>query len=311
MGKAAGIIVAIVLIVAGVGGAWYLFNTLPGHDDEAVTMIIDFTAMDVLAGSRDADTTAIDIYRMIDGDLVKQESVTLDAASKASANTYTSGEKLWIKLYDSSDTSLCTQYLELTVPKADPSWIYDGAFQIRLDTTDKGDTAKDILIQYHNNTAIAASATLDVTNESWDSNYAEIDIELRALDDDTGYVNTKNFLKDYGNYHYIILKASGTGWDSVNMLSTGWSSYDKASARYFVIKLSNDDLTRDKQSNGEFDPDGTFVKNLLFDLTGFESGDSVTLAYEYRWYSCFDHFQSTSSWGTDTAATTETVTVQY
>ena len=311
MGKIAGIIVVIILIVAGVGGAWYLFNTLPGHDDEAVTMIIDFTAMDVLAGSRDADTTAIDIYRMIDSELVKQESVTLDAASKASANTYTSGEVLYIKLYDSSDTSLCTQYLELTVPKADPSWIYDGAFQIRLDTTDRGDTAKDILIQYHNNTAIAASATLDATNESWDSEYAEIDIEVRALDDDSGYVNTANFLKGYGNYHYIVLKASGTGWDSVNMLSSGWDAYDKASARYFVIKLTNDDLTRDKQSTGEFDPDGTFVKNLLFDLTGFEAGDSVTLAYEYRWYSCWDHFQDTSSWGTDTATTSESVTVQY
>ncbi len=97
---------------------------------------------------------------------------------------------LYVHMYDEVDTSLCTQYLQVTVPQADAAAVYDGAFQITLFSVDKGDTAKDILIQYHNNTAIAASATLDVTNESWDSNYAEIDFEMRVQNDDTGYWNS-------------------------------------------------------------------------------------------------------------------------
>jgi len=308
-GKAiAGIVVLIVII----GGSLYFFSILPGSSDDPVTMIIDWTAMDKLAGELDASTSKVEIYRMIGGALVLQETVTMDAASKASSLTYSSGETLYLKLYDSTDTSVCTQYQKLLVPAADPSWIYDGAFQINLAFVDRGDTAKDILIQYHNNTAIADSATLDVTNESWDSNFAEIDFELRALDDDTGYINSYNFLREYDNNHYIVLKATGTGWDSVVMISTGWNTFDiGGSSRYFVKALDNDDVTRDKQATGEYDPDGTLAIAMVFDFTGFESGDSVTLAYEYRWYSSVAKLEGESNWGVDSAATSESVTVQY
>jgi len=303
----AGLLIAVILVA----GVLYVISMTPLDPGDPVTMIIDFTGMDQYLGERDADTTAIDIYRLKDGSLVKQESITLNAASHPSALTYTSGEELYIKLYDSTDTSLCTQYLKLIVPGADPAAIYDGAFQVTLWTVDRGDTAKDILIQYHNNTAIADSTTLDVTNESWDSNYAELDFEIRALDDDTGYWSSFNFLNEYGNNHYLVMKASGTGWDSMNLLSSGWQVYDKASARYFVRALTNEDVSRDKQAIGVYDPDGTMSFSMTWDLTGFESGDSVTLDYEYRWYSCWDHFQTSSSWGVNTAATSESVTVQY
>jgi len=312
LGRAIAIVIIIIVLAGAGAGAWYLFTMLPGSADEPVTMVIDFTAWDKLAGSLDAATSAVAIYRMVDSNLVLQETVTMAAASTATGLTYTSGEVVYLKLYDASDTSICTQYMELTVPKADPAWIYDGAFQISLPFVDKGDTTKDILIQYHNNTAISASGTLDVTNESWTTNYAEIDLELRALDDDSGYVNTYNFLKGYANYHYIVMSASGTGWDSVNLIgASGWKVFEKASVRYFVYKLSDTDLTRDLQTGGEYDPDGTFTKSLVFDLTGFESGDSVTFTYQYRWYADADHFQEMSTWGVDTSATSESVTIQY
>lgn len=305
-------VAAIVVLIVVIGGSLYFFSVIPGSSDDPVTMIIDFTAWDSLAGSQDATTSAVDIYRMVDGNLVAQETVTMDAASKASALTYSSGEVLYLKYYDSTDTSVCTQYVKLTVPQADPSWIYDGAFQISLPFVDRGDTAKDILIQYHNNTAIANAATLDVTNESWDSNFAEIDFELRALNDDTGYINSYNFLRGYDNNHYIVLKATGTGWDSVVMVSGGWDIFDiGGSSRYFVKALDNDDVTRDKQSTGEYDPDGTLMLPMVFDFTGFESGDSVTFAYEYRWYSSVAKLKAESNWGVDTAATSESVTIQY
>jgi hypothetical protein len=267
--------------------------------------------MDQLLGERDADTTAIDIYRLLDGVLVKQESITLDAASHPSALTYRSGEELYIKLYDSSDTSLCTQYLKVIVPPADAAAVYDGAFQVTLYTVDMGNTAKDILIQCHNNTAIADDGTADVTNSSWDTDYAELDVEIRALDDDTGYWNSFNFLNEYDNNHYLIMTATGTGYDSMNLLSSGWTVFDKASTRYFVKALGDDDVTRDKQAAGVFDPDGTMAIAMTWDFTGFESGDSVTLVYEYRWYSSLAHFESRSAWGVNTAATSEQITVQY
>lgn len=310
MGKGKIIGFAILAIVL-VGGTLFILSQMPGGNTDPVTMIIDFTAMDELLGERDADTTEIDIYRLKDAGLVKQENIVLDAASHPSALTYTSGETLYIHLYDESDTSLCTQYLKLTVPAADPAAVYDGAFQVTLWTVDMGNTAKDILIQYHNNTAIAASATLDVTNETWDSNYAEIDMEVRALDDDTGYWNSFNFLNEYDNNHYLVMKATGTGYDSMNLLTSGWTVFDKASARYFVKALDDNDVTRDKQAAGQYDPDGTLALSMVWDLTGFESGDSVTLTYEYRWYSSLARLQEMSAWGVNTAATSESVTVQY
>ena len=306
--KIAAVIITVIVIVAG---SLYVISHLPGGDTTPVSMIIDWTAMDKYLGERDADTTEIDIYRLLESNLVKQENIVLDAANHPSALVYTSGEELYVHLYDDSDTSLCTQYLKVVVPQADPAAVYDGAFQITLWTVDKGDTAKDILIQYHNNTAIADSATLDVTNETWNSNYAELDFEIRALDDDSGYWSSLNFLNEYGNNHYLVMKASGTGWDSMNLLTAGWQTYDKASARYFVKALSNEDVSRDKQAAGQYDPDGTMSFSMVWDFTGIESGDSVTLAYEYRWYSCWDRFQSMSNWGVNTAATSESVTVQY
>jgi len=307
--RALAVVITVIVIVAG--GLW-VYNALPkAPTGKAATMVIDFTAWDELAGAQDAATSAVDIYRLVDGNYVSQETVTMDAAAKASTLVYTTGETLYLKAYDASDTSVCTQYLKFLVPFADESEIYGQAFQVALAFVDKGDTAKDILIKDHNNTAYADTATMDVTNNSWDSSYAELDIELRAFDDDSGYTNTNNFLLGYGNYHYIVMTASGTGWDSVNLLTSGWQVLDKASTRYFVYKVSDTELTRDLQSTGEYDPDGTLIKSLVFDFTGFAGGDSVTFAYEYRWYSCWEHFKDSSAWGTDTAATSESVTIQY
>ena len=309
MSKAKILAIALTAIVILAGG-FYILNSFTGTK-EPVSMLIDWTVMDQYLGERDAATTEIDIYRLLDSNLVKQENIVLDAANHPSALVYTSGEELYVHMYDEVDTSLCTQYLQVTVPQADAAAVYDGAFQITLFSVDKGDTAKDILIQYHNNTAIAASATLDVTNESWDSNYAEIDFEMRVQNDDTGYWNSFNFLNEYDNDHFVILKATGTGWDSMNLLTSGWTVYDKASARYFVKALDNNDASRDKQAKGVFNPDGVMATAMVWDLTGFESGDSVTLTYEYRWYSSWAQFQASSAWGVNTAATSESVTVQY
>lgn len=308
MGRGIYAVVVVVLIVAA--GLW-IFAALPqGPDQQASTMVIDFTAVDKLAGSQDATTSAVGIYRFQDGKYELQETVTMDAAAKASVLTYTTGEELWLKLYDASDTSVCTQYMNFIVPFADPSEIYGQAFQVKLDFVDKGDTAKDIAITESNGTAIAASSTVDTSQSGYDSAYATWEFDIRALDDDSGYMNTFNFLKSYENYHYLVIDASGTGWDSITLLSTaGWQVYERADTRYFVYKLSNDDLTRDLKSTGEYDPDGRLKLSTTWDLTGITSGDSVTFNYQYMWYSSFARFQATGSWGDDTAETAEVITI--
>jgi len=314
--KALAIFVGLIVVI---GGAVWVASMLPGDQQDPDTMTIKFHAWDSLAGSQDAVTSAVDIYRNIDGEPVKQETVTMNAAQVESAKTYTSFETLYLYIYDATDVSVCKQYLTWDVPQGTPAAVFDGSFQCELPFVDRGNTAYDILIKDHNNTAIADAATLDVTNNSWDTDYAELDFELRNTNDDCGYVNSYNFLRKYDNNHYIVFKATGTGWDSVNLLTTSTdegaiTSYDKASARYFVIELDDDSITRDKLAVGDYRPDGTMSLPLVFDFTGFEAGDSVTFTYEYRYYSSWDKFQDSSSWGTDSAtnpATSETVTIQY
>ena len=305
-----GIYAAVVVVLILAAGLW-VYSALPsGPDNQMATMVLDLTPLDSLAGSQDAATSAVGIYRFEDARYELQETVTMDAAAKASVLTYTTGEELWLKLYDGTDTSVCTQYMNYIVPFADPSEIYGQAFQVKLDFVDRGNTAKDISITESNGTAMAASGLFDMSGSGYDTAYATWEFDLRALDDDTGYINTYNFLKAYENYHYLVIDASGTGWDSVTLLSSvGWTVYERADTRYFVYKLSNDDLTRDKKSTGEYDPDGRFKLTTTWDLTGITAGDSVTFNYQYMWYSSFQHFQASGSWGVDTAETAEVITL--
>jgi len=307
-GKAIAIVVVAIVMIAG--GIW-VYSALPKAPvGQSATMVIDFSAIDEIAGGADAATSAVTIYRMEGGVYDLQESVTISAAATASTLTYTSGETLYLKLYDGTDTSICTQYQTFTVPLADPSEIYGQAFQVALKFIDRGDTAKDISITESNGTAIADAATVDASNSGYDSAYATWEFNIRAMDDNSGYRNTDNFLKGYSNDHYLVLSATGTGWDSCVLLSeAGWQIFDKASTRYFVYKLSDTDLTRKLLSDGSYDPDGRFSLTTTFDFTGITSGDSVTFTYEYRWYSSVDHFVDTSAWGANTAATSESVTI--
>ena len=303
---AAAVIVCIVIVA---GGVW-AFSMMPSPDKSA-TMIIDFTAADRLAGEQDAVTSAVKIYKLTDGKYTLSETVTMSTAAKASVMKYTTGEKLFLKLYDDSDTSICTQYQTMIVPQATAANVYDGAFQIQLDFTDKGDTAKDIGLEEANGTAIAASSTVDVTASGYDTAYATWEMFLRAQDSNTGYVNSYNFLKSYENNQYLVIDCSGTGWDSTVMLGGGWQVYDKADTRYFVKELDNEVMTRIEQSDGSFNPDGRLRLTFTLDLTGYEASDSVTFNYQYMWYSSFEHFKTASNWGADTAETAEVITIQY
>jgi len=307
-------IVAVIMIGLVLTAAYFGVFSIGGQNPGSPgTLPISFSALDKLAGSQDATTSAVGVYTLINGDPVLQETVTINAANVESTRDYTSGQVLLLKLYDASDTSVCTQYQVWTVPSADASNVYNGAFRLDLNFVDRGDTAIDTYLTEFNGTAIADAATVDCSNSGYDSAYATWTFTARQPTDDKGYVNSYNFLNGYGNYHYIVLKISGTGWDRVVPLDSGLKTFERNNIKYICFPLSDSDLTRDLQSDNSYNPLGKKDITVSFDLTSITSGDSVTLEYSYRYYADWENFKTTGSWGINSAtspATAETITIE-
>lgn len=303
-----------ILAIAGVG-IYALWNTMQtgGTNGAPMTAQIKISDTDYYAGSLDAATTMLDIYELQGGTYIKQETVTLSAAMTATGLTYTTGDHLYVKQYDSSDTSLCTRYFELVVPYATWAEQNAGYFQLNINSFDRGNTAYDILVKCHNDTSISANAVLDASNSGWDSANALIDLQVRNPNSNTGYRNSFNFLRDYDNNHYIVITASGTGYNHINLLtkSTPFGSVvmkDIASVRYMVVQLSGGPAAGQTspidywtQSDGTIDPDGVMLLPLQFDLSGITGSDNVTLTYMYKYYASWNNYQNFGSWGADAA----------
>jgi hypothetical protein len=309
MGKGliAGAVIAIVLIA---GGLW-LYSAMPqAQVGQVMTGKLGITVMDTLAGSQDATTTDVYIYRMIGGNLVQQEQVDVDAASKDTSLTYTTAEQLYFKIIDPTDTSLCTQYAKFTVPFASHSEVENGVFEINIQCIDRGDVAISASAAFLNSTAV--SGVTDASSEGWTSAVTTWEFKLRQPTSEKGYINSYNFLKGYDNNHYFYMDISGTGWDSVIISGPAVGTFTRNNHKYFVFALDNDDLTRDLQSDGNYDPIGTWTKQITWDFSGLDSGDNVTLAYGYRYYASWDYFKSDGSWGADSASSAgTTIYVQY
>jgi hypothetical protein len=277
------------------------------------TLPIQFTPKDLLAGEQDAATSAVKIYNT---DTVLLETVTMDAARKESAFDYTTNEKIGLFWYDASDVSICEQYTWVTVPYASESNVYDNAFQFVVWNTDR-DT--DIPMNVESGGAeIADDEIEDLTTNGWNTAYAYIDFELRPSEDDTGYLNSDNFLLDYKNNHYFVLSVEDVSGATVggraqfNVLGSGGFVLDRDDVRYICYPLSDTDLTRDLQESGQYIPDGLWTLNLALDLTGFSAGQNVTVTYDYVMYSDWDRFVEFGNWGANTESTTdETFHIQY
>lgn len=301
-------LVLVILLVAGIAGGMYLFQMAPADEIGVVaTLPIQFTAMDKLAGENDAATSAVKIYSV---DLELYETVTMDAVSKESALPYTTGTKLGLYIYDASDTSVCEQYIWVTVPYASESNVYDNAFQITIWNTDREVTMP--MFVESGGVEIADAGVEDLTTNGWDSAFAYIDFELRPEGADTGYVNSENFLKGYGNNHYFVLdiadNVSATtagGWALFNVLGGASMHLDRNDHRYIVFSLSDDAITRDLQSDGSYDPTGLWTLNLALDLTGMTAGMNISITYDYVMYADWTHFVEFGSWGADMESTTD------
>lgn len=296
---AVGAVVLVAFLAVGMG-----LVSVPMNPPSGDTMLVKFSAIDVVAGSQDATTSAIVIYRMIGGDLVTQETVTCDAAAKDSTLYYTTGEVLYLKLYDASDVSVCTQYLTWTVPAASAADIQASRFHYAAKFIDRGNTNKALTVTASNGTAV--SATTDCSASTYNTNFATWELTVRALNDDTGYWNSYDFIHGYKNNHYLTVQVSGTGWDRVRFVNTNLDSFERNNIHYVVIPLDNNAVTRDKQSDGSYSPDGIYRFSLTLDLTAITTADDVSFIYAYRWYGDFDYFKTSGSWGADSAQTAAT-----
>lgn len=313
MAGAKGGIAAVLVIAVILGAAYFGVFSIGGQNPGSPgTLPISFSAMDILAGAQDATTSKVAIYTMVDGNPTIQETVTINAANVDSTRDYTTGTVLFLKLFDTSDTSVLTQYQVWTVPAADASNVYNGKFRLDLDFIDRGDTAIDTFITEFNGTAYADALSVNCSASGYDSAYATWQFTIRQPVDDKGYVNSYNFLNSYGNYHYAIIKISGTGWDRVIPLDLGLQVFERNNIKYIAYPLSDTDVTRDLQSDNSYDPLGKIEITMSYDLTAITSGDSVTWEYSYRIYADWNNFKETGSWGINSVtspATAETLTI--
>ena len=318
MNAKGGLVIAIILI-AGIFGGMYLFTLYePPVPGTVATLPIDFTPMDRLKGEQDAATSAVLIYNT---DLVLLETVTMDAASKASVLQYTTGDVIGIYIKDASDTSICEEYHWYTVPRASEAEVYGQAYQFTVWQTDRNE-APPMNVE-SDGTAIADDEIEDASTNGWTTAYAYIDFELRPATDDLGYINTFNFLRDYDNNHYFVISIADDavvdatvdgGWFKFNILGAtkGFKTLDRNDVRYYCWALSDTDLERDLQSDGTYNPTGLWQLPLAVDLTSFVAGNNVTVTYQYHMYASWDHFVSSGSWGADLESmTAETFHIQY
>lgn len=307
-------LVLVILLVAGIAGGLYLFQMAPIEEPGTVaTLVIDFTPMDKLAGSQDAGTSAVKLYNT---DLVLLETVTMDAASKASVLQYTTDTRLGLYIYDATDVSICEQYVWITVPLASAAEVYGQAFQYTIWNVDREVTMPMTVTE--DGTEVADDDVKDLTTDGWDTAYAYIDMELRPDQDNMGYVNTENFLRGYDNNHYFVLDiydVSGStlgGWFKFNILGSGFTTIDRNDHRYFCWALTDSDIERNLLSTGVYSPTGLWTLNLAIDLTSFSSGNNITIDYDYIMYADWNRFVSSGSWGADVELTgAETFFIQY
>jgi hypothetical protein len=315
MGKILAVAAIVLLVVGGLA----LYSFIPKGADQTIgTHPIKFSAIDLYAGGQDATTSAVLIYRMQGGLPVSQETVTINAAEVSTTMSYTSMETLKIKLYDATDISVCTQYQDLLVPYDNPSTVYNNYYMVDLKFVDRGDTDIAVSVEEGDGSAMAASSLQDLTTQGWNTAFAEWLFEAKQTVSDKGYTNTYDFLYGHGNYHYFYLDVydvSGStsgGWTNfIFPGGGGWLSFERNNHRYFAMKLSDNDVTRDAQTDGSFNPDGSWGKLSTINLKGMTAGMNITIVYGYRYYADWDYFTATGSWGENTAATTETLYIQY
>ncbi|MHA1138419.1 MAG: hypothetical protein ACTSSE_18215 [Candidatus Thorarchaeota archaeon] len=264
---------------------------------------IQFVAIDALAGGTDATTTAVKIY---DANYELLETVTIStAAGTDSAIKYWSGDYVYLKVYDDTDTSLCTQYLKLMVPyhSADT----DTKHYVTLKTVDT-DASWDIRLDCTNETNVADSGTWDTSSSGTAPTWV---FKVLTPTDDKGYLTSWNFVEGCDNAAYYVFRISGTGATRV-LFDTNYAlnHYYDGEYHWYSIRLSDDQLTKNLLADGTYEPIGYTTIPLKMDLTQVTSGDSVTFDHGLYYYSDWNYLIEKGNWGPDSTTVTESITIQ-
>lgn len=316
MSKALGLLVIGIVVASGIGLYFGWFQP----PETTATMTIEWAVADELSSTAVPDTADLYLYVEKDGNLVTRDS-KLDFSSETIETTkkYTTGEKIYGKIVDPTDTSYCTLYFTWTVPAPNAYDLEDAKFHADVYVRNMPDSGGDATMDWDpalmmdNGTSITASSTQDVTNNSWDSDMVYITNYIYNRVDNTGYLASYNFEDERKNNAYLFMSFSGTGWDRISIRSGFDATFERNNILYGIVKLTDDDLSRDISTSGGFigSRNGVATYDFVFDLTGFESGDSVTWTYGLYYYSDWDYFQSNGNWGPDSVSITESVTLQY
>jgi hypothetical protein len=262
---------------------------------------ITFSTYDFFAGTSVTTATVV----LYDYDTESQlESVSISSGS-GDSSAYQSGMKIKFKV---SQSGYATYY---------------GAFSVPYHQTDQ-DSAHTIKVwmvklptweqacYFQNGTEIADAGTLNTTTDL-SAGKAYLEFKNRDNTDDTGYVTSYNFLRNLWQNAYFYARFTGTGTDSVIIESVS-VSYQKfvvsaVSDVWLYHQLDDEDLTRDKQSDLTYDPDGLWSMLMTLDLSGITSGDSVTCTYGVVIYGDATWLHQYNDWGPDDTSTTDTLTI--
>ena len=264
---------------------------------------ITFKTYNLLAGTSVADATLI-LYDFVTE--AQLESLTV-ATGTIDSSAFQSGKKLKFSIAQSGYAT------------------YFGSFSVPYHQTDQ-DSAHSIKVwmvaiptweqaaYFQNGTEISDGSN---TNSTSDATAGKFYLEFKNRDntDDTGYKGSYNFLRGLYQNAYFFTRFTGTGTDSViiESVSVGYQKYvvSATSDVWLYTQLADDDLTRDKQPDLTYDPDGLWSMLVSLDLSGISSGDEVTCTYGVVIYGDATWLHQYNDWGPDDAQTTDTFIIGY
>ena len=303
MGKGAAVAIIAVIAIAALA----LFG--PGMVTEITDsgyrlyLPIQFSAQDTFAGGADGTTTKVSVYNA-NYELIEHVTISTQAGTD-SAMKYWSGDVVYLKHDDASDTSLCHIYEKLIVPYHSSD--SDTKHYVVIKTVDT-DASWDVRLDDTSENNWANAATWDTSDNGTAPTWV---FKIITPTDDKGYKSSYNFLEGCDNTIYYVFKLSGTGATRV-LFDTNRAirHYFDGAYHWYAVHLSDSDITRDLKSDGTYDPIGYFTMPIKMDLTQVTSGDSVTFVHGLYYYADFDNLISNGSWGPDATSVTESITIQ-
>jgi len=262
---------------------------------------LDFFVYDKYAGGAVASAT-VAIYDA-SGQLLESLTSGSDGTVQSGAS-YTSGEKLYIKV---SKSSYVTAWIPYTVPKLSPA-----------DAESLSVISVKVPIVDQDNWVIQVRDSLGNTysdNGNWNktaggsstpgTSVATMLIDVFQQNDNSGWVDSYDPINKQDWKLVLEVKISGTGYENVIVTSGTYDYYvQKGSAMYYLFVLDPYQATRHVSGNTVLS-EGTVTKSIRLDLSSY-SGDTADIAINVYMYADPAKFVNMGTYGPDrTSVATE------